>query len=65
MFTKKSKSFYFEIKNFIWFILGAITAVFTFKWLGEQMARLIKEGNELNATVSEGRYSKVVTNINR
>lgn len=43
----------------------AITAVFTFKWLGDQMARLIDEGNELNATISEGRYSKVVTNINR
>lgn len=47
------------------FVLGTITAVFTFKWLGEQMARLIDEGNELNASISEGRYSKVVTNINR
>ncbi|KAJ6645653.1 Protein goliath, partial [Pseudolycoriella hygida] len=42
-----------------------ITSVFTFKWYGEEMAKLIDEGKELNVTISEGRYAKVVTNLNR
>lgn len=44
---------------------GNITAVFTYKWLGEQMAQIVEEGNDLYTSISEGHYSKTTPNINR
>lgn len=44
---------------------GNITAVFTFKWLGEQMAEIVEEGNDLYTSISEGRATKNTPNINR
>lgn len=44
---------------------GNITSVFTYKWIGEEMARLVDSGRELNASISEGRIAKPMPNINR
>lgn len=49
----------------LFFFIGNITAVFTYKWLGEEMAKLVDDGTTLEASISEGRTSKTIPSINR
>lgn len=44
---------------------GNITAVFTHKWLGDEMGKLVDTGNDVTVSLSEGRHSKLIPNINR
>lgn len=47
-------------------ISGHITAVFTYKWVGEDFAKLVDEGKDLTVTIAEGmRGGRVIGNINR
>lgn len=43
-----------------------ITAVFTYKWIGEEMARIVDRGTQVWVSITEGqRVLKPITNINK
>lgn len=50
--------------NFL-YPIGNITAVFTYRSIGEEMARIVDSGLDIIASISEGRHAKPIPNINR
>lgn len=44
---------------------GDIAAVLTFKYIGEEMAKIVDSEQELIASISEGRYARPLPNMNK
>lgn len=51
--------------DFVCFCAGDIAAVLTVKYIGEDMAKIVDGGQELIASISEGRYARPLPNMNK